>query len=118
MDNTTKTEGQTRTYSGGCHCGAVRFEAELDLSQPVGKCNCSICTKVNQAGLIIKPSAFRVTKGQAELSYYKLSLEPNHRAFCKHCGIQLYGAGHLAEIGGDFCSVNVMTVDGIEPLDL
>jgi hypothetical protein len=27
---------ETRTYSGGCHCGAVRFEVETDLSSVAG----------------------------------------------------------------------------------
>ena len=31
------------TYSGGCHCGAVRFETTTDLGKVIS-CNCSICS--------------------------------------------------------------------------
>jgi hypothetical protein len=34
-----------QTYRGSCHCGVVRFEAELDLAQPSFRCNCSICRR-------------------------------------------------------------------------
>ena len=35
---------EAATYSGGCHCGAVRFEATADLAKVIS-CNCSICTQ-------------------------------------------------------------------------
>lgn len=48
-----------KTNHGGRHCGAIRYKADIDLSQGAGKCNCSICTKSRYRAVMLKPSAFR-----------------------------------------------------------
>lgn len=104
----------TKTYAGGCHCGAVRYEVELDLSKPIGRCNCSICTKLASTGTSVKPAAFRLVGGEDALSRYAFG-PAAARFFCRHCGIHVYGAGDIAELGGAFASVNCNTLDDVDP---
>jgi hypothetical protein len=107
-----------RTYAGSCHCGAVRFEADLDLAQGTNKCNCSICTKSRNWNVIIKPEAFRLQSPQSALSDYQFGTRSGHHYFCSHCGVRSFGRGHVAEIGGDYVSVQVLSLDNIDLAEL
>jgi hypothetical protein len=104
-------------HTGSCHCGAVRYQVELDLEQPVSRCNCRLCTKLGQTGAIVKPAAFELVQGDAVLREHR-SNPIAGRFSCGSCGIYLFSRGHLDAVGGDFVSVNVNTVDGLDPAAL
>lgn len=108
----------TQTYHGSCHCGVVRFEADLNLAAGTGRCNCSICSKLRNWGVIAKPEQFRLLQGEDELNAYIWNTATSTRYFCRHCGITVYGKGHIEEIGGDYVGVNVAALDDLDPQTL
>src|SRR5215212_6456592 len=85
-----------KKHTGGCHCGAVRFEVRLDLGAGASRCNCSICTKVSILNGIAKPDAWKLLSGEANLSSYEWGGKTARRFFCKTCGVHCFGLGHLA----------------------
>jgi hypothetical protein len=126
MDLMSKQEAPImtlKTYSGSCHCGAIRFEADVDLAGGTIKCNCSSCTKA-RSWLVVAPAArFRLVAGEESQTDYQWT-PPGRDGptiqfhFCKTCGIRTPGRGELEAMGGVFYAVQVPLLDNVDPEDL
>ena len=101
-----------RTYQGSCHCRAVRFEVDVDLSLGTGQCNCSICWKRASWTVIVKPAAFRLLSGAESLQGLRPKPEGTTQ-LCVVCGLTPFSRGDLPQVGGEYCSVNVRCLDGV-----
>jgi hypothetical protein len=108
---------ETKTYSGGCHCGAVRYEAKVDLSQPVIGCNCSMCGRVGSLLTFIPAGEFKLVSGEQSLTDYQFNKHVIHHLFCKVCGIKSFARGKGRD-GGDMIAINARCLDGVEPENL
>lgn len=106
-----------KLYHGSCHCGAVRFEAEIDLAAATSKCNCSICTKSRFWKSVVKDDAFRLLSGDDALSDYQFGGHNIHHLFCRRCGVKPLGRGHLDGFG-DFVAINIACLDDVTPGEL
>jgi hypothetical protein len=107
-----------RTYLGSCHCGKVRFEADIDFEAGTGRCNCSICTKRRAWEALIKPADFRLLEGEAALADYQFGTLSAHHRFCRTCGVAPFGDGYIEAIGGAYVAINLGALDDAEPSEL
>jgi len=114
-------ESILRSYSGGCHCRAVRFE--VGATQPIEAldCNCSVCSMTGFLHLIVPASRFRLLSGQAMLTAYTFATGVAQHLFCSRCGIKSF---YVPRSNPDGFSVNVRCLDGypdlpvnVEPFD-
>lgn len=110
-----------RTYHGSCHCKAVTFEADIDLTQGTGKCNCTFCWKQRMwtAGGL-QAQDFRLLSGEEVLGDYSQSGEwgEGHHRFCLKCGTATHGHGTIEEMGGAFLTVRLPALDDLPIGDL
>ena len=105
-----------KTYRGSCHCGKVRFEAELDLAAGTGKCNCSYCWKVRNWSIGIKPDAFRLLTDKENTREYGFrEASTNHHVFCGTCGVKSF---YQPRSHPEAWSINLNALDESEGLTI
>ena len=106
-----------RTYRGSCHCGAVRFEADLDLAQPTYRCNCSICRRTRFWPAVAREDGFRLLAGRDALTQYLFNTRRNEHWFCRVCGVRAFGIGNDTPIG-KMIGVNVGCLEDVTEEEL
>ena len=98
----------TRTVTGGCHCGAVRFEIDVPPQVEVLDCNCSMCAKTGFLHLIVPAADFRLTSDPKALSEYRFNTGTARHLFCATCGIKSF---YVPRSHPDSYSVNLRALD-------
>lgn len=106
-----------KTYEGSCHCGTVRFEADLDLAAPTLRCNCSFCRKVRCWTAMVAPQAFRLLAGAQLLGEYQFGACREHHYFCLRCGVRAFGKG-VSPQRGAFHAISISCLDAVSEAEL
>jgi hypothetical protein len=98
-----------RAFQGGCHCGALRFEAGLDLSAGTIKCNCTYCAKSRFWHARAETGDFRAS---GEMTDYRGRNPVAHHFFCPRCGVHVYDRVDAPNLlGRSYVNVSVVCLD-------
>ena len=61
-----------QTYTGGCQCGKVRFEVQMDIGEVIA-CNCSRCGRLGSLLAFAPAAQFKLLSGDADLTKFKFN---------------------------------------------
>lgn len=103
----------TQTYKGSCHCQAVTYTVETDLSSVIA-CNCSICTRKGTLLAFAPAEKFQLHSGEDNLSDYQFNKKVIHHLFCTTCGVTSF-ARAVSPAGEDTVAINARCLEGVDP---
>lgn len=106
---------ETKTYTGHCHCGAVRYTATTDLGS-MGDCNCSRCRRLGWVMQSLPAADFKLESGEDNLNLFHFNTETIDHLFCKTCGIESFARGTDGK-GSETVMINVNCLDGVPLVD-
>ena len=104
---------EAKRYAGGCQCGRVRYDVQLDLTQPVIACNCSMCGRSGTLLSFVPADQFTLLSGEDVLTDYQFNKHVIHHLFCSVCGIKSFARG-VSRDGSPTVSINTRCLDGVE----
>jgi len=93
-----------KTYHRSCHCGAGRFEADVDFLGRDEPLQLSFCRKARFWKAIAKADGLRVMAGAEMLHEYRVTGFITH-CFRRRCCIKPFGRSHMEALGGTFYGV-------------
>lgn len=98
---------------GGCQCGAVTFETDVDLDKTI-TCNCSRCQRLGSVLTFTPSDKFTLTSGAGDLTEFLFNKHVIRHQFCKTCGIEPFAYGAVPD-STPMAAVNVNCLEGVDP---
>jgi len=97
-------------YEGSCHCGAVTFRIEAEITD-VYRCDCSLCRMKNALMTSVHEDHFTLLSGAEMLSEYNWNTGIARHFFCAKCGIYPF---HRKRAMPDQYGINVNCLTGFD----
>jgi hypothetical protein len=100
-------------HQGGCHCGAVRYQVDVDPAEGGVTCNCSMCGRSGTVLAFVPVAKFSLDQGSDNLASYHFNKKHIDHQFCKTCGIKSFARGKSPD-GTEMIAVNLRCLDGVD----
>lgn len=97
-------------YRGSCHCGAVTFRIDAEITE-LTTCDCSLCVKKNALMTKVHESQLTILSGEDMLTLYQWNTRRAKHYFCSCCGIYTF---HRKRAAPDHYGVNIQCLDGFD----
>ncbi len=97
------------TYTGSCHCGAVKYEFDADVKEGM-VCNCSHCHRKGFVLFFAPKESFRLLAGEGAQFEYFFNKNAIRHLTCSTCGVQSYAEG----VAFPQNAINLRCVEGID----
>ncbi|MGH6616922.1 GFA family protein [Sphingomonas sp.] len=101
------------SYTGSCHCGAVKFEVEGDAPTAAMSCNCSHCRRKGLLLDFVPIDQFRVTAGEEATTEWLFNKHNIEHRFCETCGCQPFATG-VGPGGARMAAINLRCVPTVD----
>lgn len=108
--NTENNTLALQQYTGGCHCGDVRYQFESSSIQKVLRCNCSLCSSNDYLHWFVPHEKFTLLTDPSALTEYRFNTGQARHLFCARCGVKSY---YQPRSHPESWSVNARCVDGL-----
>ena len=103
LDATSRPACGVRTRRGGCDCGAVRYELELDP--------CGSDVQPVPSALTVRARRFTLLSGEESLSGHELVSPHVHHFYCELCGVCSFSRHNVELESAAFYAVDLRCLD-------
>lgn len=99
-------------YTGGCHCGGIKFEVEGDFPEVI-ECNCSLCSRKGSLLGFVPREKLKLLTPQEQMSTYLFNKHVIKHYFCPTCGIHPWAEAKDRQ-GRPTAAINARCLEGFD----